>query len=65
VLLVLLESLSKFDLVEFTSKFSELRCGNIYFLVDFVTRNSRKLQKLGLKGKIGQAFNLLTLLNLV
>jgi hypothetical protein len=30
---------------------------DIYFWVDFVVKNSNKLQKLGLEGKIGWAFN--------
>jgi hypothetical protein len=32
--------------------------------VDFVVRNSNKLQKLGLEGKISWALNVFTLLNL-
>jgi hypothetical protein len=59
------KALSKSNLVEFISQFSELRCGHIYFLVDFVVRNSNELQKLGLKGKISQALDVFTLLNLV
>ncbi len=31
------------------------------FLVDFVAENSKKLQKLGLEGKISWAFNVFTL----
>jgi hypothetical protein len=34
---------------------------DIDFWVNFVVRNSNKLQKLGLEGKIGWAFNVFTL----
>jgi hypothetical protein len=34
---------------------------DINFWVDFAAENSNKLQKLGLEGKIGWAFNVFTL----
>jgi hypothetical protein len=37
---------------------------DIDFWVDFVARNSNKLQNLGLEGKISWALNVFTLLNL-
>jgi hypothetical protein len=40
------------DLIEFISQFSELRCERSFFdRVDFVT-GTKKIQKLGLEGKI-------------
>jgi hypothetical protein len=36
----------------------------IDFLIDFVTGNSNKLQKLGLEGKISWALNMFTFSNL-
>jgi hypothetical protein len=57
VLLVLWKTFDNSDLIEFISQFLDLRCGRLFFLVDFVVKNSNKLQKLGLEGKIGWAFN--------
>jgi hypothetical protein len=54
---MLLESLSKLDLIKFISKKLELRCGWYWFLSGFVARNSNKLQKLGLEGKMSWVLN--------
>jgi hypothetical protein len=53
------------NLIEFISQFSELRCERCFFYwVDFVARNSNKLQKLGLEGKISWALIVFTILDL-
>jgi hypothetical protein len=53
-------ALGKSDLIDFISQFSELRCGDIDFWVDFVAGNSNNLQKLGLEGKVSWALNVFT-----
>jgi hypothetical protein len=60
---MLLKEINKSDLIDFISQFSQ-GMKNIAFWVNFVPENSKKLQKLGLEGKIRWALNVCTLPNL-
>jgi hypothetical protein len=55
------KAFNEWDLTEFISQFSKLRCGRYWFWMDFVAENSNKLQILGLGGKIIWACNMFTL----
>jgi hypothetical protein len=56
------KALDKSDLIEFISRFSELRCEReCDFWMNFVAGNSNKLQKLSLQAKFSWALNVFTL----
>jgi len=54
---------NELDLIEFISQFSEPRCERYWFLSEFCSKNSNKLQKMGLEGKTNWPFNVFGLLN--
>jgi hypothetical protein len=56
------KALGKSNKIEFILQFLELKCGRYYFLMDFFAINSKKLQILGLEGKISCTLNIFTLL---
>jgi len=55
---------NELDVIECISQFAEPRCERYWFLSRFCSKNSNKLQKVGLEGKTNWPFNVFTLLNL-